>query len=938
MTRTIRRAKAVGTLPLALAAAALLLAALGQILLSASHDTSLPLIVLGWLLVAAGVAPLAMAARKLPAAAGGPGLPRAAEAAALGLILILSVVLRLYNLDVQPNGCFRDEGEAGNVAIQIMNGDEDVSYTNSSTPVYIETNYQNAAGFFYPVAAFFKAFGVDVKSVRLVSVFFGVLSVLAFYFLARLIFGAPLGLFLALVMAGLRWHINFSRIGFLGMMTVFLELPLFYYLWRGLRQEASAALKGFPDRALLAALALALARPYLGMLFPSLMAGRFTWLLSLGMVLPLLWFLLKGAKDRKSGTLMLAGACLALTLYSYLAARLLLAAVVAVLACEYLARPGLLKGRRLALFASGLGLLALAGLALVQGSASASPGLSRLGLALGALGALLLWAFTLESLSPWLKPGAKGLLSLAALLALYGLKVAFTDGGQLSGGPVMPASILWSGRLCLAAAAALGFGILATRGADAWSHLRPVVLAAGAFVVVALSLLNYAIGNFDQMFTRASRVSIFNDRELEGDNRSWGAKLEENIPRTLGMYNVQGDGNPRHNLPNETMLNPALAAAFALGALFLAYRIRQPLAFFLLAWWQATLLGGYFSQEAPQAYRTITAIPVVLLIAGAGLEPALAACAAAWRRFGRGIGWAALALLALGGMSYEVDRYFNGQGQHSACWAEFSATEYLMGKELKSHPNTRGLFRSDWADSWTVRFVTYPERDYTSFDPARDIPLREQVEPGKNYLFALDEAYRPLLPMLKAFYPGGTYSEARQPFTQEQLYWSYYVPAAEVAAAAGPLKHGLTAHYYKDAGQAIVKGDSSGLANGQHWANQVRDKVDPFILFNWTVDPVQAPFSVEWSGHLLVDQAGLYEFSTYSNDYCRLEIDGRKVLERPHYPAVNFDALGKIQLSKGSHRIRLLYYEARNYSRMELRWRRPGGEREVVPSQALLPE
>jgi len=938
MTRTIRRAKAAGTLPLALAAAALLLAALGQILLSASHDTSLPLIIAGWLLVALGVAPLTMAARKLHAANGSPALPLAAEAAGLGLILALSIALRLYNLDVQPNGCFRDEGEVGNVAIQIMNNDEDVSYTGTSTPVYIETNYQNAAGFFYPVATFFKAFGVDVKSVRLVSVFFGVLSVLAFYFLARMLFGAPLGLFLALVLAGLRWHLNFSRIGFLGMMTVFLELPLFYYLWRGLRQQASSALKGFPDKALLAALALALARPYLGMLRPSLNAGHFTWLLSLAMILPLAWLLLKGAKDKKSGTLMLAGACLALSLYSYLAARLLLAAVLGILACEYLARPGLLKGRRLALFISGSALLALAALAVTQGSAASKPFLGSLGLALGALGAILLWAFVLESLSPWLKPGAKALLSVTALLALYGLKVAFTDGGQLSGGPVMPASMLWSGRLCLAAAAALGFGILATRKEDAWSNLRPVVLAAGAFVVVALPLLNYAIGNFDQMFTRASRVSIFNDRELEGDNRSWGNKLEENIPRTLGMYNVLGDGNPRHNLPNETMLNPALAAAFALGALFLAFNLRQPLAFFLLAWWQATLLGGYFSQEAPQAYRTITAIPVVLLIAGAGLKPALDACALAWRRFGRGIGWAALALLALGGMSYEVDRYFNGQGQHSACWAEFSATEYLMGMELKSHPNTRGLLRPDWADSWTVKFVTYPARDYTYFDPSRDIPLREQVEPGKNYLFALDEAYRPLLPMLKAFYPGGTYSEAHQPFTQERLYWSYYVPAAEVAAAAGPLKHGLTAHYFKDAGQAIVKGDSSVLANGEHWANQVRDKVDPFILFNWTVDPVQAPFSVEWSGRILADQAGLYEFSTTSNDYCRLEIDGHKVLERPHYPAVNFDALGRVQLSKGSHRITLRYYEARNYSRMELWWRRPGGEREVVPSQALLPE
>jgi hypothetical protein len=292
-------------------------------------------------------------------------------------------------------------------------------------------------------------------------------------------------------------------------------------------------------------------------------------------------------------------------------------------------------------------------------------------------------------------------------------------------------------------------------------------------------------------------------------------------------------------------------------------------------------------------------------------------------------------------MAYELRAYFIGQGTHTACWAEFSATEALMGQELKNHPNTRGLMRSDWADSWTVKFMTYPERDYTSFDPSRDVPLRDlKGQEGKNFLFFLDEAYLPLLPMLKAYYPTGIYNEARQPYTNERLYWSFYVPVSAVAAVSGELKNGLKATYYKDQGVAIEKGDSSVLAKAAHWqgANKRFDRIDPFILFNWTVDPVQAPFSVEWNGSIRIDKGGHYRFETYSNDYAMLEIDGHKVLEREHYPAANFEAVGGIDLSPGRHHLRLRYYEARNYSRLELWWVRPGAGRELVPSQALLPE
>ncbi len=845
--------------------ASLGLAALGQALLLASQGQG-ALLALGWILVLAGGLTL-WAGRRAGQWSGGIQGPLAAEkspplwleASALAAILVLALGLRLYNIHTQPNAGFRDEGQNGNVAIQIMKG-EVVDGTDTPYPVYIEQDTQNATGYFYPVALAFKAFGISILSERFVSVFYGVLAVAAFFFLARFLFGAPLALFLTLGLATLRWHINFSRIGFLGIMTVFLEIPLFYFLLKGFWGATTDPLKRVPGWLLGLGLGLGVLRMFLAFHRLGFLGDLLVSLLMFSPLLACLWL---GLKDLRSSRLIMAGFVLAFALYSYIAARLLVLVVLGTALYQLFSLPGYLKGRARTLLAGAFGLLALGSLLLVEGSVHATGGLETLGKALCAAGGLLF------------------------------------------------------------------LGLLAWRGAWMKGWWKPLALGFGSALFFSAPLTNYSMLHWGQVQARSDRVSIFNNKEA--DKRAWGVKLLQEVPLTLDMVNVRGDGNPRHNLPNAPMLNPAWAAAVALGVFFcllLAFSARP---FFFLLWWQVALLAGYYSIEAPQAYRTITAIPVLLLFLGMVLEQF-------WVRLKSWLkdSWSLVVLPLLGlffvvGALFEARVYFVGQANDPGCWAEFSAAEYLMGQDLRAlEPGTHGLVRPDWADSYTFRFMTYPDRDYEYFNPSTQIPLRNLgPNRGKNFLYILGPTYLPLLPMLRRYYPKGDYREVRHPMTGTLLYWTYFVPAQEAEDLETSPLSGLTGSYFED-----------NADPGRHWlASNLRFKrLDPFLLFDWTVDPVPGHFSVEWDGRLKIDQAGLYHFFTLSNDYAQVRIDGHDVVNRGHEPAGDAWAEGSIRLSRGTHPVRIRYYEERNYSRMEVWWQAPGGDKEVLPSSALLPK
>src|SRR3984957_7310091 len=756
---------------LALFLLALVLAGLAQWLVGQEDaPISLARQLPGWLLFVGGGILLHLSFRRSQDKAGSGTLPFALEAGLLALVLVLSIFLRLHDLRDYPSGCFRDEGENGNVAIQLLNG-EVVGSTNQVCPVYIEDNTENAACYFYPLALSFKLFGISVISVRYVSVFCGVLSVLAFWALARWLFGPLMAIFLAACLAALRWHLDFSRIGFLGIMSVFLCLPMLWCLYRGLSAPAPARERENDTVLFVVALFLAVAR---GLLETWMSPGPLEAAGGLLLGLPLLYCAARSFKDERSRWLMLAAVAMAFAMYSYIAARLFLVLVPLLVGHHLLTRQRPLATRAWMALAACLGLLAAGGLILVFSSAhSVSNAAWRgsppwyLGVAVMVLGSLGLALF-------WWRP--RGLLK-------------------------------------------------------GW--LRPLGLALGVGLVVAGPLCAYSGRFHTQVAARSYTVSIFNDES--GDTSPWGQRLLANLGPTLGMVNVSGDTNGRHNLPYALMVNPLWAALFALGIFFALLNLGDPRAWLALCLWQVSLLAGYYSDCAPQASRCLCATPAVLIFMGLALEPGFAALKAGLK--GRGGLAACLLLLPIlaVGAGLELHTYFVTQRLDSDVWGSFSPDEYLMGKDLKALNtgglHTRGLPRPDWANSFTFRFMTYPERNFEAFDPAVDVPMRQRPDlKGEDLLYILGDVYQPLVGVLRGFYPHGVYREVRHPYNGVLLYWTYWVSAAE-AARASTVSTGLTGDYYQDG----LPADPDHPEKSPHWVAKTKafSRVDPEILFQW---------------------------------------------------------------------------------------------------------
>lgn len=188
---------------------------------------------------------------------------------------------------------------------------------------------------------------------------------------------------------------------------------------------------------------------------------------------------------------------------------------------------------------------------------------------------------------------------------------------------VMPAVLLFL----------LGYMLMeAKRGA----YLKKFFIFAGIMilgaVITASPLLVHFLNSPQDIFGRTSNLSIFGDpnpiQELLG-----------NIIKTLGMFNVVGDFNPRHNIPGQSELTLLPGLLFLIGlyvagrevvkqiynyifshALVPAAEAIPGLAYsFPLLWLLVASLPVVISNEGvPHALRSILMIPPVFILAGLG--------------------------------------------------------------------------------------------------------------------------------------------------------------------------------------------------------------------------------------------------------------------------------------------------------------------------------
>jgi len=136
-----------------------------------------------------------------------------------------------------------------------------------------------------------------------------------------------------------------------------------------------------------------------------------------------------------------------------------------------------------------------------------------------------------------------------------------------------------------------------------------------AMIVAALPMGMYFLNNPGDFMGRASGVSVFAQEE------PFRALISSTI-KTLGMFNIVGDFNWRHNFSGSPQLLWPIGVFFVIGLFVLIIRAikrKSNPSWLLLVWFGVMLLPAILTYEGlPHALRAIGVIPVCYIFAGIG--------------------------------------------------------------------------------------------------------------------------------------------------------------------------------------------------------------------------------------------------------------------------------------------------------------------------------
>lgn len=145
------------------------------------------------------------------------------------------------------------------------------------------------------------------------------------------------------------------------------------------------------------------------------------------------------------------------------------------------------------------------------------------------------------------------------------------------------------------------------------------------------------------------------------------------------------------------------------------------------------------------------------------------------------------------------------------------------------------------------------------------------------------------------------------------------IPAIDLFQPSSVSTRGLVGEYYS--GEGI-----SGLI--------AFSRIDPFIDFYIHQVPLARPYTVVWSGFLESDVAGEYEIGLRVRGKAEISLDGQLLLSQPEPTDY---AGARVRLSAGRHAFRMKFLDYLDGSRIHLFWTPPGGQKQIVPPEALLP-
>jgi len=150
------------------------------------------------------------------------------------IILLVASFLRLWKIGEVPVSLFGDELDVGYHSYSILKTGKD--YSGNSWPLHFQSLAEwRTPLYLYSTVPTVAMFGISPLGVRLPAAIFGILGILAFYFLLLEIGNWKLAVTASLILAVSPWHIQYSRAGFEVTLLLLLLLLGLYLFFKALK-------------------------------------------------------------------------------------------------------------------------------------------------------------------------------------------------------------------------------------------------------------------------------------------------------------------------------------------------------------------------------------------------------------------------------------------------------------------------------------------------------------------------------------------------------------------------------------------------------------------------------------------------------------------------------------------------------------------------------
>lgn len=245
----------------------------------------------------------------------------------------------------------------------------------------------------------------------------------------------------------------------------------------------------------------------------------------------------------------------------------------------------------------------------------------------------------------------------------------------------------------------------------------PLIIMAVVAGITVLPLGLYAVKHPDDVLGGRSSVAITNP---ELNNGSVTKTFAQNVVKTAGMFNIEGDHNYRHNLGGLPMLNAFVGILFILGILISVRRFRDIRYFSLLVVFSVMLLPALLTAEGiPHGLRAIGVLPSVYIFAAIGFTELLSRWRGVFPRNPAAISLALIILLGLTGMAaiYDYQRYFNAWANNPNTYKAYSEDAVAVGNFIRNSSFKGERYAViDGYSNIDVLYLTHNKASYTRLD------------------------------------------------------------------------------------------------------------------------------------------------------------------------------------------------------------------------------